>query len=525
VSATNRVNLDDDDQPQRPLRLREVLRRRRWWALLAFLACFTAAVTIASTLPDVYRSAATILIERQQIPDELVRSTVTSGLDVRIQTISQEILSRSRLEGLITQFGLYPDLRGRTPTENIIDRMRGEIQIEMRGEQKRGDRSAVAFSVGYRGRDPSKVAAVANAVASFYIEENLKARERQASGTAEFLRTQLNELKARLAEQEAKVSAFKEKNLGELPQQLDANLKTLEQLNGQLRLNSDNQVQANARRAAVESQVAEALGLAGGGPDALATRLGELRKLLTVLRTQYTDQYPDVIRVRAQIAKLEAQLAAGGGDSQGTSVVAVSPQVLELRRSLSEADVDLKRLRAEEERLRSSIALYQRRVEAAPKREQEFQALSREYQSTQEQYRSLVGRLNEADLAESMEQRQKGEIFRVIEPAVPDEQPAAPRRGRILLLGLLLSLALATGLVIVLEALDASVHTHHDVETCTPLPVLVTVPVLLSQPDRQRRQIRFIVGTVAALAGMCAILGVSFWLARANTALSMWVSR
>jgi succinoglycan biosynthesis transport protein ExoP len=525
VSTAHSALLDEDEAPRRSFRLREVLRRRRWWALLAFAGCFVVTTTVAIGLPDVFRSSATILIERQQIPDELVRSTVTSGLDVRIQTISQEILSRSRLENLIGQFGLYPERRGGEPTERIVDRMRSDIQIEMRGEQKRGDRSAVAFSVSYLGRDPAKVAAVANAIASFYIEENLKARERQATGTAEFLRAQLDELKRKLADQEARVSAFKEKNLGELPQQLDANLKTLEQLNGQLRLNSDNQVQANARRTAVESQLAEALGLAGGGPDALATRLADLRRTLAVLRMQYTEQYPDVIRVRGEIAKLEAQLAAGAGDAQGAGTGVVSPQVLQLRRSLAEVDVDLARLRAEADRLRATIAQYQGRVEAAPKREQEFQALARDYQSTQEQYKSLVGRQNEADLAESMEQRQKGELFRVIEPAVPDEQPSAPRRGRLLLLGLLLSFGLATALVVLLETLDGSVHTRQDVEGCTPLPVLATVPRMLSHADRRRRQRRLALVAAVSLVAIAAASGVSYRVARSNTGMAVWVSR
>lgn len=522
--STTRSGFFDDESPRRPLHLKAMLHRRRWWVVLTLLSGLAAAVAVAYALPDVYRSSATILIERQQIPDELVRSTVTSELGVRLQTISQEILSRSRLEGLVEQFGLYPDMRGRQPVERIVERMRGDVEVEMRGDRRRSGGSTVAFSVGYRGSDPQKVATVANAIASFYIEENLKARERQATGTADFLRVQMEQLKAKLEEQEAQVSAFKEEHLGELPQQLDANLKTLEQLNGQLRLNSDNQVQANARRAAVEEQLGQALGAVGGGPDAYAARLGALRRQLAELRTRFTDQYPDVIRVKDEIARLEAVAAAGGDSGAGQSVV-LSPQIQQLQRSLAEADVQLVRLRAEADRLRDAIARYQRRVEAAPRREQEFYALSREYKSTQDQYRSLVARHNEAQLAESMEQRQKGELFRVIEPALPEGRPSAPNRTRLLLLSLLVSLALALGVAFVREVFDPAVHSQQDVEACTPLPVLVSVPVLTSAADRERQRRRLALGAMVALVGLVAVMGASYGIARGNTALASWVSR
>jgi len=524
--STIRSILDDDDAPKRSLHLWEVLRRRRGWWALPLLGCSTATVAVSAFLPNVYRSSAIILIERQQIPDELVRSTVTSGLDVRLQMLSQEILGRSRLEGLVAQFGLYPELRGRIPTEGIVERMRTDIQVEMRGEQKRSDRTTVAFSVSYRGAEPAKVAAVANAIASFYIEENLKARERQATGTAEFLRNQLEQLKTRLAKQEAQVSAFKEKNLGELPQQLDANLKTLEQLNAQLRLNSDNQAQVLARRATLETQLGEALGQAESGPDAVAARLSELRRQLATLRTQYTDQYPDVVRVKTEIEKLEALVATGGIESSSARrAAALNPQVLQLRRSLGENELEQGRLRSEAERVRGMIALYQKRVEAAPRREQEFQVLSREYQSTQEQYRSLVQRQSEAELAESMEQRQKGELFRVIEPAVANEQPAAPKRGRLLVLGFLLSLAISAALVFACEAFDTSIHTRADVEMQAALPVLASIPLLTSTSELWRKRLRFAFHSVVVLVALCLIVGSSYALARGNNEFAVWVSR
>src|SRR5437867_11559937 len=218
-----------------------VWSRRKWLAIVTFAAPFSVAVGGVTSLPDIYQATATVLVDRQQVPETFVQPTVTSALETRLQTISQEILSRSRLEALITRFGLYQDFKKRVSPEEVIERMRGDIKLELKGVEARGQREAtIAFAIRYLGSDPQTVALVTNTLASFYIEENLKVRERQATGTAEFLKVQLGETKRRLDEQELRVSAFKRRYLGELPQQMETNLATLERFHMQLRLNSDN---------------------------------------------------------------------------------------------------------------------------------------------------------------------------------------------------------------------------------------------------------------------------------------------
>jgi uncharacterized protein involved in exopolysaccharide biosynthesis len=217
--------------------------------VLVFAFPFAAAASVIFSLPAFYRSTAVVLVERQQVPEAFVQATVTSELETRLHTISQEILSRSRLEALITRFGLYPSLRNQDPTEEIVERMRKDIKLELKTTDTKGRPSATtAFALSYRGPNPQTVALVANTLGSFYIEENLKLRERQATGTADFLKVQLTEQRKRLDELEARVSEFKKRNLGELPQQMQANLSTLENLNIQLRLTSDNQIRAAERR-------------------------------------------------------------------------------------------------------------------------------------------------------------------------------------------------------------------------------------------------------------------------------------
>src|SRR5213593_1911461 len=257
-----------------------VWSRRKWLAILTFAAPFSVAVSLVMSLPNLYQATATVLVDRQQVPETFVQPTVTSALETRLQTISQEILSRSRLESLITRFGLYADLRNRISAEEVIERMRADIKLELKGVEARGEREAtVAFAIKYLGGDPQTVAQVTNTLASFYIEENLKVRERQATGTAEFLKVQLEETKKRLDEQERQVSEFKRRYLGELPQQMETNVATLERFHIQLRLNSDNQTRVMERRAALASQQADA-GALGGGPEEPQTRLVRLKQLM-----------------------------------------------------------------------------------------------------------------------------------------------------------------------------------------------------------------------------------------------------
>jgi protein tyrosine kinase modulator len=498
---------------------REALSRRRWLVLLTFAGAFLAVASLALFLPDVYRSSATVLIDRQQIPAELVRSTVTSDLEIRLHTISQEILSRARLQGLIERFDLYPDLRKHALVEDVVERMREDIQLNLlRGTDRRsdrGERGTVAFKISYTGTDAQKAAVVANTLASFYIEENLKAREKQAAGTAEFLSVQLEETKRRLEEQERQVGAFKERHIGALPQQMEANLATLEQLSNQLRVNSENQLQVSERRAAVEKQLGELDGAnAPGGPRQLA----DLRRQLTQLQTRYSDKYPDVVRVKGEIAALERQ--AEEQQAEQPARVPVNPQVVELRASLAQLEARSRGLQSEADMLRAALGRYQTRVENVPRTEQEFQRLARDYETNKELYRSLLMRQREAEVAESMEQRQKGEQFRVIESALASQKPTAPNRPQLIGLGFLLALGLAAAALVVAEHLDTSFHSVEDLRRHARAPVLVSIPRVETEAAQHAHRRR--VGLAALAATACAVLIVagSYALASGNAVLA-----
>jgi polysaccharide chain length determinant protein (PEP-CTERM system associated) len=508
--------------------VRGVWRRRKWLALAAFIPPLVIGVSVVLFMPSLYRAAATVLVDRQQVPETLVAPTVTTALETRLQTISQEILGRSRLEALIARFNLYPELRKQISAEELLDRMRSDIRLDVKGVDIKGGREAtVAFTLSYLGSRPETVAEVANTLVSFYIEENANIRERQASGTAEFLRVQLDGTKKRLDEQEREVSDFKRRHLGELPQQMEANLAALERLQMQLRVNADSQARAEERRRFVAAQLDEAGSTtAAGSPEVPPTRLARLRQELTELRARYSDRYPDVIQTEAEIARITREMAESKsrGAPPAETAVVLSPYALRLRQALTEADAELKLLRSEGARLRAEIGSYQQRVEKVPQREQEFRELARDYETTREFYQSLLKRHEEAQVAESMERRQKGEQFRILEPAVPPKRPVASRT-RLMLVALAASAALAAAVAYVAEQLDTSFHTPEELTRYTAARLLISVPPIVTDTDVTRRRLRFCMAGAAACVGVVALVAASYLVAHGNEYLVWLIAR
>jgi polysaccharide chain length determinant protein (PEP-CTERM system associated) len=399
--------------------------------------------------------------------------------------------------------------------------MRQDISLEQKGQQQtRGqDGPAIAFTIGYRGRHPQVVAQVTNILASFYIEENLKVREQQAAGTVEFLRGQLEGVRKGLEEQEQRLSQFKERYMGELPEQLQANLAILERLNIQLRLHTEKQARAGEHRTILAKQLAEVDGFGTVGepriaaaPGTAAAQLEKLQQELEVLRTRFTDKHPNVIRIKAEIATLEQRRTEAEHGKKSAPIVAqsVNPYVQQLKKELGELEAESKALRIEEDNLLGSIALYQQRVENTPRREQEIQGLLRDYESTKGLYQSLLKRQEEARLAESMEQRQKGEQFRLLDPAIPSQRPAEPDRRKLTMVGLLISLGLAAGSMVLAETLDTSFHTVDDLRAFSQVPMLVNLPRIITKAEIRQRRWRFGLAAISAIVGLVLIVGSSY---------------
>jgi protein tyrosine kinase modulator len=537
----------------------ETVRRRRFLALLPLVLVLAAVTTLAFFLPSLWTARATVLVNGQQIPEAYVRSSVSSGdVEARLLTLTHQILDGPRLTKIIEQYNLYPAMRKTHPPADVVERMRRDIRVEIPEERERRNREArwLVFTVAYATTDRTVAVDVTNTLAALFDEENRRTTEQQAVGTSEFLETQLKELRTRLAGQEQKITAYKEQHLGELPEQREVNLRTIERLQLQLSIASENNRRAGERRQLINQSlndldVASAMAGSGGtgatglGETPAAARLAALRQELTALQTTYSDKYPDVISTREQIRLLEArvaqedkklataQAAAAASPKSGTPpnrasrdlrLAATNPYVLSLMQQLDQASVETKAASEEIAGLQRQLAVYERRLEATPKREAELATITRDYETTRDTFRSLLAKRGEADIAASLEQGKKGETFRIIEPARPPDRPTGPNRMRLLLVGLVLALGAAGAAVVLAEQVDTSYRRADEVRDTAGVPLLSTIPRIVTDADRTtaRRQRGLVVAAMAV--ALVLVVSGSFFVAHNNQSLVSMLS-
>ena len=524
--------------------LLEIVRRRRVLAVLPFLFVLTAAVSLAVFLPSLWTARSLVLVNRQAIPERYVTPTVQADIEARLLTLSQEILTPERLTQIARQYGLYRNARS---TDDLVDRMRKDIRIELmdQREQRGRESRSFLFTVSYTAANPVVAARVANTLSSLYIEENGRQREQAAASTSEFLGTQLRDLREKLQAQERQITTYKEKNLGELPEQKDVNLRTLERLQQQLQLAHENNRRATERRqmltnalGEIDTTVPSTVSPSAAGPsvtpaDTAAARLNLLRQELAMTQTRFSDRYPDVVQLKEQIRVLEAKVEAEkqaaaalpkavAGPKRVGRDLRVPPEnayVASLMTQLDQATVEAKTSAEEIRGINGQIAFYTRRLENTPKHEQELAILTRDYDTSKELFKSLLTKRGEADMASELELRQKGENFRVIEPARLPERPAGPNRFRLLLVGLALALGASGAAVVLAEQVDTSFRRVDEIRSTLPLPVLSAIPRITTEQDRVRtlRQRRW--ATAAVGFGLVVVAGTSFVIAHDNQGL------
>jgi polysaccharide biosynthesis transport protein len=450
------------------------------WVFLGLLS-----VAIVYTLPSVYKAEAEILVDSQKIPERYVASTANADVQDRLATISQQILATSRLQKIIDTFHLYASERGHLPQEDIIEMMRQDTKITLQKGWSQ-DRTG-AFKVSYQGPDAMTVAEVANQIANLFIEENLRTRENHAEGTSEFLEEQLQQAKKTLDGLEVQFTQYKLQHRGELPEQENSLAASLSRLQIELQGNQDALNRAEQSKALLASSLSMAESTAKVLERTMAQRsaAGEraarqasddpngpkdsvaLQAQLDALRSEYTDEHPDVIRLRAMLAqaklsekkaleKSQASAAAGAqtgaGGSSNVTDGALSPELLQqreriasLKTELSLATHEVEFRRAERQEIMSKMAAFQSRMDRLPVREQEITGISRDYEIAKANYKSLLDKRIAADMATDLERRQQGERFTMIDPARPPAKPSSPDRPK--LIGLSCALGLLVAIV------------------------------------------------------------------------------
>ncbi|HEV8395197.1 MAG TPA: hypothetical protein VGQ37_13030 [Vicinamibacterales bacterium] len=510
----------DTPAPDEPFVLRAfaILRRRALLAFGVFAVVLVAAVAVAVALPDLYRASAVVLVERQ-LPESVVRAPVSGELESRLHVIRQEILSRARLTELINRFDLYPDVR-HTDMERAIEQVRRDIAIELTGpEQVSGRTKTVAFNLSFTGARRETVAEVTNAIAAFYVSQNTQMRSEEAARATQFLKSQIETAKAQMDRDEEQVKSYTSRHVGELPQQVDVNLATLDRLNTQLRINSERQLRTLEQRDRLFEAPAPVLPPQPPPVSAEDARLRALKRDLAQL-DGFPDKHPDVRRLKDAIAALEAEtrgVTSGAAAVPEPSAPRTGDAPAGRARTVASLDGELQTLKAEETRLRRDISALEQRLEAVPYRQSEFALLSRDHQATREQYESLLKRYEEARVGQNMETENQGERFRVLEAAVPPAGPTAPNRPRLLLMGLFLAGLIAVIAVLGVEQIDTSFHTVDDVRQFTTLPVLAAIPRL--QPAAGPQWVRVAVITASMLAGVVLVGTLTAHVARDNEPL------
>jgi polysaccharide chain length determinant protein (PEP-CTERM system associated) len=510
--------------------IRQTVLRRRWLILLPFALGLATVPLVARWIPEVYRSESLMMVVPQRVPDSYVKSTVTATVEDRLPAISDQIMSRVRLESIIKDFDLYPAMRARVPLEDVVQRMRKDIGTP------RIQRGAQSFTIGYSSEDPAIAQKVTARLASLFIDENSRDRENLAESTSVFLESELEDAKRRLLAQEKALEEYRRQHTGELPSQLESNQRAIGTAQLQLQSITDAARNARDRRFILERQlvteqspaVESATVIPGSpaGPDAQlpatpAEQLDLASRQLDVLRLRYTSDHPEVRRMERTVAQLKERVAE---EAKRTVPSERGPtpseqvrlkRVRDLQSDLAMIDKQLASSDAEEKRLNALIASYQQKIDAVPKRETELVELTRDYEILKKSYDTLATKREDSKVAANLERRQIGEQFRTVDPAsLPTRPSNQMQRLALSFSGAAFGLLFGLGWTAFLVYRDSSFTREGDVTTLLELPVLALVPAIIPEPERQRgrrRRIALDMAGAAVLVASAAFVVVWGW--------------
>jgi succinoglycan biosynthesis transport protein ExoP len=465
--------------------------------ITVFLVVLSLAAYLALSLPDIYRSSTVIFITPQKLPTSYVPSPVTSTIEQRIRVISQDILSRTRLEKIVQELNLYPQL---SKMDARVAKLRRNILIGAgRDDAVKDVRGADTFALSFEYTTPEKAMQVASRLGALFIDESSQRGQQQATGTTTFISVEADRLRKELEGQETEVNLYKAQHRFELPEQLDANLRTLEQLRIEVQGNMLRLTSLQERKGNLERYVVEA-----GGRASVEDRKLQLEDLLT----RYSEKHPDVVRLEKEIQSLEVESKKQPQTKGSTSTVRQvrNPVQQTLVRQIEDLNLEINAVRAANELLRSRIASYQTRVEDTPVRAIELAKISRAYEITLKKYQDLQGKSIESQLSENMEKKQKGEQFQLVDRANLPQVPVAPNRLRIFLVGLAAALAGSFGLAFLQETLNTSFKRGDEFRDYTDVPVLATIPAISTRGSilEQRRAQRILV----LASGLVLVVGI-----------------
>jgi polysaccharide chain length determinant protein (PEP-CTERM system associated) len=483
-----------------------LVSRRRWFIIVPFCLAMIVGMVLAVKLPKIYEASTLILVQPQRVPEKIVSPVVDGYIESRISTLSQQIMSRSNLERVIEKFKLFSDPNSADMlAEDKVESLRKRIKVQIGDARAR--RVTDSFSIVFQDPDPQIAMKVTNGLANYFIDENLRAREGMAVGTTDFLDSELDTMRKRLEGQEEILKKFREQNMGELPEQLSSNLSVLEGLYQQLSRKEESLRNSRLSLASLEKEISSLREAAAQGAGRVSEEnmsIEQLQAALALLRDSYTDQHPDVLRLKARIARrAKEQPADSTAQSSGSAerFLSFKPN-RDIERQKSALLGSISIIEEDMARLNRSIREYQRRIEIIPKREQELLTLRRDYDNIRTSYNSLSNRKLEADIAVNMEKKQKGEQFYVIDVAQAPEKPISPNLPKLFQITVAAGLAFGAGLILLLELMDKTVRRLDKLEEEIGLPVLAMMPRIFTSEDRKRHRMVLAATTVSIVVAL-----------------------
>ena len=506
-----------------------VIRRRHMYFLVPFFLGWLAVWSVSWVLPARYKSGTLILVEQPSMPKDYVTPNVTDDLQARMQSITQQILSRTRLLHIIDELNLYADKRGRLNPDELVERMRKDIEIALVFDEHHA--VITSFNIYYSAHDPHVAQQVTSELTNLFISENLELRQQKSEDTTKFLEQQLDTARQSLAEQEEKVRVYKDQHLGELPSQLASNLQILTGLQSQLQneedgLNADRQQNAYLQSMLDQSRVLQrTTKTADGTPvgiPALDRELDRLKAQLTDLSSHYTDRHPDVRKLKDQIAKTEkmreqalADLKAGATATSGRgNPPASAPDdvdrdgstTIQLQGQLKANQIDVANKEHEIAALKAKINDYQARLNEEPVREQQFADLTRGYEQSKANYDDLLKKKNSSQMATSMELLQQGEHFQMIDPPSLPLKPDFPNRLKFCGIGLGIGIALGGAVAGGTEFLDDRLYDEKALKELLPVTVISAIPAITSPEEETKQERKLRVSWLAAGLVLATVL-------------------
>ncbi len=522
---------DNEEQTQAGPSLQHylgIVRRRHLHFLIPLFLVWAAVWGVSWVLPPRYQSTTLILVAEPTMPKDYVTPNVNEDMQQRLQSISQQILSRTRLLHIIDQYNLYAEPGQRQASaDDKVDRMRRDIDIQL---VRDAGNQVTAFNVLYTSTDPHVAQKVTGELTNLFINENLEVQQHESEGTTKFLETQLETAREGLSEQEDKIRQFKGQHVGEMPEQLASNLQILSGLQAQLQsdedaLNAAKQQGVYLQTLSDQSRTLQGSTKSGDGPSvglpALDQELDRLKAQLADLSSHYTDRHPDVRKVKEQLAKTEKmrdQLlaaakahAADNPDATSTTIQAADPASAQIQSQLHANQVEITNREHSIVEIKAKIEDYQGRLNQEPIREQELADLTRGYEQSKANYDDLLKKKNGSAMATSMVMLQQGERFTIVDPPSLPQKADFPNRLKFCGIGLGLGLALGVVVAGAFEMKDDRVYGEKELKNLLPAMVIAEIPAIVSDVDERReRKWMWLGWATAAVVGATILAGSAF---------------